>query len=276
MELLLGFAIAVLIALTGVGAGTMTAPLLILFLHVPASLAIGTALAYSAAVKLVLVPVQVGRGKVIWRTLGIMLLTGIPGVIAGSILFRDSVDRNSSRIWLYPALGTMIAVSSAWQIYRHFRPAKGGGFQKPRPWLLATTMLPVGAEVGFSSSGAGALGTMALLSLTQLETAEVVGTDLAFGLCLSVVGGWIHIANGLLDPGLLLRLVAGGIFGALAGSRLVSWIPTRPMRLALFLWLLTIGIQLCCHASTLVTPGVMQPLARAAGLPKRGSAIAAR
>jgi len=44
MELLLGFLIAALIAMTGVGAGTITAPLLILFLHVPVPEAVGTAL----------------------------------------------------------------------------------------------------------------------------------------------------------------------------------------------------------------------------------------
>ena len=55
MELLIGFFIAALIAMTGVGAGTITAPMLILFLHVPVPEAVGTALVYSAAVKLVVV-----------------------------------------------------------------------------------------------------------------------------------------------------------------------------------------------------------------------------
>jgi len=65
MEVLLGFGIAALIAMTGVGAGTITAPLLILFLHLPVEAAVGTALAYSAAVKLVVVHVQIWRKQVI-------------------------------------------------------------------------------------------------------------------------------------------------------------------------------------------------------------------
>jgi uncharacterized membrane protein YfcA len=112
-------------------------------------------------------------------------------------------------------------------------------------------MLPVGAEVGFSSSGAGALGTIALLSLTRLETTQVVGTDLAFGLCLSLIGGGLHLATGGFDAGLLTRLVAGGLLGAIAGSTLAPRIPARAMRLALSLWLLAIGIQLCWQASVL-------------------------
>jgi uncharacterized membrane protein YfcA len=251
MELLLGFVIAVLIALTGVGAGTMTAPLLILFLHVPVSVAVGTALAYSAAVKLLVVPVQMWRGQVVWRTLGIMLLAGIPGVILGAILFHDAVSLKSNKVWFYLALGAMIAFSSAWHIYRHFRPAQVDENREPRPGWLVTAMLPVGAEVGFSSSGAGALGTIALLSLTRLKTTQVVGTDLAFGLCLSVVGGGLHLVHGGFDPGLLVRLIAGGMVGAIAGSTLAPRLPTRAMRLALSLWLLAIGIQLCWQATTL-------------------------
>lgn len=251
MDLLLGFVIAVLIALTGVGAGTMTAPLLILFLHVPVSVAVGTALAYSAAVKLLVVPVQVWRGQVVWRTLGLMLLTGVPGVVLGTVLFHDAVSLRSDKVWLYVALGTMIAFSSAWHIYRHFRPAPLDENRQQRPGWLVTAMLPVGAEVGFSSSGAGALGTIALLSLTRLETTQVVGTDLAFGLCLALIGGGLHLAGGGFDAGLLVRLVAGGVLGAIAGSTLAPRIPTRTMRLALSLWLLTIGIQLCCQATSL-------------------------
>ena len=185
MELVLGFAIAVLIAITGVGAGSLVAPLLILFLHVPVAAAVGTALAYSAAVKLVAVPMQIWRKQVAWRTLGIILATGIPGVAIGSLVFQRVAHNPSNNVWLYLALGVMIVISSAWHIYRHFRPRVGPQHRSDAPGWLALVMLPIGAEVGFSSSGAGALGTLALLGLTPLDVRRVVGTDLAFGLCLS-------------------------------------------------------------------------------------------
>ncbi|MGA7525549.1 MAG: sulfite exporter TauE/SafE family protein [Acidobacteriaceae bacterium] len=252
MDLLLGFVIAVLIATTGVGAGTMTAPLLILFLHVPVSVAVGTALAYSAAVKLLVVPVQIWRRQVVWRVLGLMLVTGVPGVVFGTILFRDALTLRADQVWLYLGLGSMIAFSSAWHIYRHFRPAPVRQDSRARPGWLAAAMLPVGVEVGFSSSGAGALGTAALLHLTHLEIPQVVGTDLAFGLCLSIVGGGLHLASGAFDARLLVPLIAGGLLGAATGSTLAPRIPARAMRLALSLWLLMIGIQLCWRATTLL------------------------
>jgi len=248
MELILGFLIAALIAMTGVGAGTVTAPLLILFLGVPVPEAVGTALVYSAAVKLVVVPVQIWRRQVDWKTLGIMLAAGVPGVILGSVLFQRIVRTQGETLWLYLALGAMIAVSSGWHIYRHFRPAQQRTHHKPRPWWLVVTMFPVGAEVGFSSSGAGALGTVALLGFTALDVPRIVGTDLSFGLCLSLIGGGFHLSQGGVDVALLTHLVIGGIAGALAGTGLAPRIPARAMRLALSLWLFVIGMQLCWQA----------------------------
>ena len=248
MELLLGFAIAVLIAITGVGAGSLIAPLLILFLHVPVAEAVGTALAYSAAVKLVIVPAQIWRRQVAWRTLGIILVSGIPGVALGSIVFQRVAHNQANNLWLYLALGIMIAVSSAWHIYRHFRPASESVQRTNSPAWLAAFMFPVCAEVGFSSSGAGALGTLALLGLTPLDARRIVGTDLAFGLCLSLVGGTLHLSSAGIDSALLINLIVGGVLGALVGTGLATRIPVRTMRLALSLWLFMMGLQLCWHA----------------------------
>lgn len=248
MELLLGFLIAALIAMTGVGAGTITAPMLILFLHVPVPEAVGTALVYSAAVKLVVVPIQIWRRQVVWRTLGVMLLAGVPGVVLGALYFQRFVRIQGHTLWLYLALGAIVVLSSAWHIYRHFRPAFTQAARKSRPWLLAATMFPIGAEVGFSSSGAGALGTLSLLGLTALDVPRIVGTDLSFGLCLSLIGGGMHLTQGGVNPVLLTNLIVGGIFGALLGTGLAPRIPARAMRLALSLWLFALGLQLCWQA----------------------------
>jgi hypothetical protein len=248
MEVVLGFLIAALIALTGVGAGTVTAPMLILFLHVPVPEAVGTALVYSAAVKLVVVPVQIWRRQVDWRALGVMLLSGVPGVVIGVFFFQKIVRNQGNTLWLYLALGAMIVLSSAWHIYRHFRPAAQRGERSSHPGWLAAVMLPVGAEVGFSSSGAGALGTLALLGLTGLDVPRVVGTDLCFGLCLSLIGGGLHLSQGGVDAILLSHLIVGGVAGALVGTGLAPRIPARAMRLALSLWLFALGMQLCWQA----------------------------
>jgi uncharacterized protein len=110
-------------------------------------------------------------------------------------------------------------------------------------------MLPIGAEVGFSSAGAGAIGTLALLNLTRLSPVQVVGTDVLFGLALSLLGGGFQMATGGYDPTVLLQLVIGGVFGALIGPNVAVWLPSKPLRVALCLWLASLGTVLCWRAA---------------------------
>jgi uncharacterized membrane protein YfcA len=247
MDFLVGFLIAVVIALTGVGAGTITAPLLILFLHIPVEIAVSTALAYSAVVKIIVVPVQIVRRQVDWKILGWMVVGGLPGVLLGSLLFRH-VAVHGPRTSLYLALGLIIIFTSGWHLVRYFKPAPIDRPKRLRRALLASVMLPIGAEVGFSSSGAGALGTVALLGLTPLTTAQVVGTDLAFGLILALAGTGAHMFGSAYNVTLLLHMSIGGILGGIVGSTAAPKIPSRQLRFALSLWLVVIGVQFCYQA----------------------------
>jgi len=242
MEYLIGFIIAVFIALTGVGAGTITTPLLILFLGVPASVAVSTGLMFSAAVKLVLVPSQIARKQVSWRVLGFMLMGGLPGVLLGSLLLKH-LAVHGPQILMNALLGVVLVFTALWQIFFSFRPERVAGPIKDRSSLLPWLMFPVGAEVGFSSAGAGALGSAALLSLTPLLPATVVGTDILFGFVLSLVGSGAHgFFNGT-PSALLKHLIIGGLFGVVLGTVAAKWIPKRPLRFALWIWLLIIGGQ---------------------------------
>jgi uncharacterized membrane protein YfcA len=250
MDYLIGFGIAVLIALSGVGAGVVTAPVLIL-IGLPIDVAITTALAYSALVKLIVVPFQVARKQVNYRVLGFMLLGGLPGVILGSLLFKRATSHgpdSSLNLALNLALGLIIVFTASWHLYRHFRPMGPSRPPKDRLGAVTALMLPIGAGVGFSSSGAGALGTVMLLSLTSLSTAQVVGTDLAFGLGITLVGSGIHLLSGKFAGALLLRMVAGGILGGVFGSWIAPKIPNRWLRFGLSLWLIFIGAKLCWDA----------------------------
>ncbi len=246
MEVLLGFAIAVAISLTGVGAGTLTTPLLILLLRVPPAAAVGTALAFAALVKIASVPFYAARRQVNFNVLKLLLLGGLPGVIIGS-LFLDRIKTIAHQNVVYAVLGVFIAATAMVRLYRVFRPAISES-PKDRSRLLPWLALPIGAEVGFSSAGAGALGSLLLLGITPLTTAEVVGTDLCFGLGLSIAGGTIHIGAGNYDPALLIKLAVGGIFGAVTGSVLATRINQRPLRIGLLLVLILLGCRLALHA----------------------------
>jgi hypothetical protein len=248
VEYLIGFIIAVFIALTGVGAGTITTPLLVLMLGVPAGVAVSVGLTFSAAVKLVLLPAQIWRKQVAWRTLAYMLVGGVPGVLAGAFLLHRFVDTGAKQL-VNGTLGVVLVLTALWQIFFSFRPVERQPIPRNRAHLLPWLMLPVGAEVGFSSAGAGALGSAALLALTPLAPAQVVGTDIAFGFFTSSLGSGAHWFAGAMDAPLLAHLVAGGVVGAVLGTMIASSVPKRPLRFALWVWLLVIGGIFLYHSA---------------------------
>jgi hypothetical protein len=250
MEVLLGFVIALAISLTGVGAGSMTTPLLILLLRVSPATAVGTALMFGAIVKIASVPVYALRRQVNLRILRFLLFGGLPGVLLGAFLL-DWLKRGEYAGILYAALGTLIAATAIFRLYRVFRP-KATKANREHPRLLSWLAFPIGAEVGFSSAGAGALGSLLLLSFTKLSAAEVIGTDLCFGLCLSAVGSLIQLGAGNYDAALLTKLVIGGLCGAFTGSFLAGRIAQKPLRVALLVTLVILGLQLALHGQTAV------------------------
>jgi uncharacterized protein len=242
MQYIIGFIIALFIALTGVGAGTITVPVLVLFLGVPAPVAVGIGLMFATAVKLILLPSQIARKNVAWRTLLFMLAGGVPGVLIGSLFLKHLVTVGSQNL-MNALLGSILVTTACWQIVNSFKKQKDNSDSRDRSRLLGWLMLPVGAEVGFSSAGAGALGSAALLSLTPLAPAQVVGTDIAFGFIVSLIGSGAHWFTHASNTTLLLQLIAGGVVGAVSGTLLSTHIPRRPLRFALWVWLLLLGGQ---------------------------------
>jgi uncharacterized membrane protein YfcA len=243
LQVAAGFLIALMIGLTGVGGGVMTVPVLILFMGVPAAPAVGTALAFSALVKVPAALVYLRERRIDFSVLRRLLTGGLPGVLVGGLLL-GKLEAGGLRNVVLVAVGVTIALTAVFNLVRLVRDSERRPPGRDRRGLLAWLALPIGLEVGFSSAGAGALGTLALLYCTPLDAAAVVGTDLAFGLTLSAVGGGLHLGLGHLDLPLFLRLVAGGIPGAIAGARLANFVPTRALRAGLLLWLVFLGTQL--------------------------------
>jgi uncharacterized membrane protein YfcA len=231
MEIALGFIIAVFIAITGVGAGSMTTPLLILLIGMPTKQAVGTALIFGAAVKILTTPLYIARKQVNWRAFGFLMATGLPGVLIGTLLLQGvKSDLLTAFVGLTIVGIATINLLRFSNVTRHDRT----------PWLAAVG-LPIGIEVGFSSAGAGALGALCLMNMTLLSPAAVVGTDLSFGLVISLVGGGIHAALGDLNVPVLVKLLIGGAAGALAGGMLASRLPSKKLRFVLCVALVVLG-----------------------------------
>ena len=238
MALLLGFLIAFAIGVTGVGAGTVTAPLLILALGLPPEVAVGTALLFGFLVKVPAGLVYLSRGQVSANALGLLLVGGLPGVLLGSLLL---VHLKGARNLVLLLVGFTVVLSAGLALYRTLVRLSTA---RKKLWLLPPAAFGIGLEVGFSSAGAGALGTLLLLYATRLTPQQVVGTDILYGLALALVGGGVHLHFGQVDPATLLPLSMGGVVGAVLGALLATRVPREPFRVALLIWLLFIGAQL--------------------------------
>jgi hypothetical protein len=247
MEILAGFLIALAIGITGVGAGSITAPILILFFHQSATDAVTTALVFATVVKLIATPIYMSRGQVNFRVLKFMALGGLPAVLFGSLVLNTLDQKAMSRPVLL-VVGVTVLLTATVTLWRSLIPKIEASpvALKWMPWIVA----PIGFEVGFSSAGAGALGTIVLMRFTSLIPAEVVGTDLAFGLLLSIFAGGIHASMTGVPWMMLGKLLVGGIPAVLIGTQLISVVSPRKMRLVLCLWLVYIGGQLSWRGIT--------------------------
>lgn len=245
---LLGFLIAGAIAMTGIGAGVLTAPALILFFDVPVPVAVGTALVFAGVAKLPAIREYVRSGQVHWRAAGAMLAGGLPGVILGVVLLESIFDE-SARGLVLVLVGSVVLLGAGVSLLRTLAGREAAQsydqlVDRRSRRRLTWLSVPIGIEVGLSSAGAGALGTFLLLTCTRLAPARAVGTDLVFGLGVAVVGGGLHVAYGSWDPGLLALLALGGLGGSVVGARVAPAIPARWLRLGLLVLLVLLGGQL--------------------------------
>lgn len=240
METLLGFCIAMVVGLTGAGGGPLTVPLLVLVLGRSASESVGTSLAFVFVTKLFASPLYVFRKSVNWKVLGLMIAGGLPGVLLGSWILLHLSKKQIEPV-LLPLVGVTIAALAFVRLYRVKRQARP---VVERRWLIPFATLPIGAEVGFSSAGAGALGGLLLMYQTTLTASTIVGTDLLFGMTLSFVGSGIHVIFGHVDQALVFKMLLGGIPGAFLGSWLGTKVPGQTLQVAMSLVFGYLGLHM--------------------------------
>ena len=253
MLFVIGFVIALAVGVTGIGGGSFTVPALILFVGLAPKTAVGTAFIFAGVLRLIVGPLYLWgkhvRGPYVWA----LLKGAIPGLLIGTYLLR-LLSANETSPVLVIALGTLLAASSGLTFVRSLH---NPGFARKNARWLPWFALPIGIESGFSSAGAGALGTVLLLNYSEMTPSEVVGTDLLFGLGLAAIGSAIHLEFGSVSFSTLLPLLAAGIPGVLLGFLLARRTPARNLKSAIALVAILAGMQLVWTGSrSLVTASV--------------------
>ena len=240
MNLLIGFLIATAVGLTGIGGGSFTVPALILIAGLTAGEAVGTAFLFAGVLRLIAAPFFLFGKQIHSRYLWLLLRGAVPGLLLGTWALRQ-LNQNASNPLVILLLGLILAASSSVTFIKRIQ--NPGFAQKNHGWL-PWLALPIGVESGFSSAGAGALGTVLLLNYSEMTPTQVVGTDLLFGLVLAVIGSAFHWTFGSISVSVLLQLLLGGIPGVVLGCLLVRRVPAGKLKLVIATVAIFAGLQL--------------------------------
>lgn len=244
-DLLLGFVIALAVGLTGIGGGSFTVPALLLIVGLPAADAVGTAFVFAGALRLIAAPFYLLGRQVHSRYFRLLITGAVPGLVLGITALRLLATQGSSSVVVI-ILGLLLAITAAVTFLpRIHNPRFARTNSRWLPWLA----FPIGIESGFSSAGAGALGTVLLLNYSEMTPVEVVGTDILFGLVLAIIGSAAHWTFGSISTPTLLGLLEGGIPGVVLGCLLAQKVPAHKLKAVVAAVALLAGLQLVWSGS---------------------------
>jgi uncharacterized membrane protein YfcA len=265
-----GALVGFIVGATGVGGGSLMTPLLTLVFNVPAQIAVGTDLLFASLTKASGAVAHARRGNVNWAITGWLVAGSVPAALAtlGTVhlvkpdaaLFAEVVKRTLG-IALFLTAGALVfraqiqafgkRVAGRGQAVFSLAGATGGGsfplnderLARPLPTMLIGAV--IGSLVTMTSVGAGVIGVVALFFLYPLlPTRQIVGSDIAHAVPLTLVAGLGHVSLGHVDWSMLGMLLIGSLPAIHVGAAVAHRLPERALRIALATMLIGIGAKL--------------------------------
>jgi uncharacterized membrane protein YfcA len=247
-----GFAVGMLVGMTGVGGGSLMTPLLTLMFGVSPAVAVGTDLAFASLTKGVGTFTHRLRGTVHWDIVGRLCLGALPAALLASVALQHfgTLNKEIGQVIRYTIAGsvllTVVALlfkrkMLAWITAHPERQLQG------RALSTATIVSGVvlGTLVTISSIGAGAIGATLLVMLyPRLSAAEVAGTDIAYAVPLTAIAAVGHWWLGSINWTLLATLLVGSLPGITIGAYAARAVPERLLRGLLAITLVAVATKL--------------------------------
>ncbi|MGV7208965.1 sulfite exporter TauE/SafE family protein [Oxalobacteraceae bacterium A2-2] len=250
-----GFAVGLLVGMTGVGGGSLMTPLLTLLFGVTPSVAVGTDLAFASITKGVGTFTHRLRGTVHWDIVGRLCLGALPAALLASLALQryGALSQEIGQVIRYSIAGSVLLTVIAllfrkrmldWIMAHPERQLQG------RALHLATVACGavLGTLVTVSSIGAGAIGaTLLVMMYPRLTPAEIAGTDIAYAVPLTAIAAVGHWWLGSINWMLLLTLLIGSVPGITLGAYAARAVPERLLRGMLAVTLVTVAVKLIAH-----------------------------
>jgi uncharacterized membrane protein YfcA len=246
--ILAGAVVGLAVGISGVGGGSVMTPLLLAF-GFPLHIAVGTDLLFAAITKTGAAVVHTAQRSVRWDLVLLLGAGSLPATALTILLLRHGFDSpDDYAAIITTTLGLTLILTSAAILFRR-RLAEFAAQHMDMPPGRLTLVTPLlgavlGVLVTLSSVGAGAIATALLLIFyPRLKSLNVIGTDIAHAVPLTLCAGLGHLYLGNVDLMLLLALLAGSLPAVSVGARLAKFIPEQVLRPMLATTLCGVGIK---------------------------------
>lgn len=249
-----GFVVGIAVGTTGVGGGALMTPILIIAFGISPSVAVGTDLLFATGTKGFGVFLHRSVGSVRWPIVARLASGSVPASLA-TIFWLDSVGMTPEiESLIKTSLGVAVAMTALGVLLKAAlsKVALSGDFsalraihQKFRTPATVVGGVALGVLVTLSSVGAGVIGaTMLLVLYPRLRAIEVVGTDLAHAVPLTLIAGLGHMHLGTTDYSMLGWLLVGSLPGIYLGTKIGLKLPDKIVKTAIAIMLLVIGVSM--------------------------------
>ena len=240
-----GAAVGLAVGITGVGGGSLMTPLLLLF-GFPTHIAIGTDLMYAGIAKSTGVYLHAKRGNVNWKIVSAMTAGSLPASFLTVYALSQFEKPDHYQQILTATLGIMLLVTALVITFRS-KLLNRFDFQMSEQRSLKVIFfcgIALGVLVTLTSVGAGALGTAIMMLLFPVMRAKnIVGTDLAHAVPLTLVAGLGHVFLGNVDYILLAGLLIGSIPAIYLGTQISTYVPNKVLQPVLATALMAFGLK---------------------------------
>jgi uncharacterized membrane protein YfcA len=230
--------IGFLVGMTGAGGGALMTPMLILLFGVTPSAAISSDLVAAVVMRPIGAGVHFRRGTVNLRLVGWMVLGSVPMAFLGAYLLHVMGNSKAAQENIEVALGSALLVGATAMVVRYVLDRRTGASRTalvhevvPRPLPTIAIGMIGGIIVGMTSVGSGSLLIVMLLFLYPMIGAkQLVGTDLAQAVPLTLAAALGALAFGHVEFGVTASLILGSVPAVFVGSLVSSSAPDRYIR----------------------------------------------
>ena len=243
--------VGLLVGMTGAGGGALMTPMLILLFNVTPLKAISSDLVAAVVMRPLGALVHFRKGTVNMRLVTLMASGSVPMAFLGSFLLHELGDSTNAQDNIERILGAALLLGAAAMVLRFVLDRRAGHTRQGvvndivvHPVRTVAIGMVGGLIVGMTSVGSGSLMIVLLLFLyPMLGANQLVGTDLAQALPLTMAAALGAVAFGHVEFAVTTSLIIGSVPAVLVGSVLSSRAPDKYIRPAITFVIFASGLK---------------------------------